>query len=98
MTAVSSLIYTLKSCGVFDDFLKELGCHKSVVRKKLKQAGIDDFEFVVEQDKLLVMKIESMRQQGLSYQRITDLFNLWRIDTRSGGGQWYAKTVRGIVK
>ncbi|MGB0454349.1 MAG: hypothetical protein ACPGJV_11625 [Bacteriovoracaceae bacterium] len=73
---------------------KELGCHKSVVRKKLKQAGVDDFEFVVEQDKLLLKKVESMRERGLSYQRIADLLNIWNIKTRSGDGKWHAKTVR----
>lgn len=75
---------------------KELGCHKSVVRKKLKQAGIDDFEFVVERDKLLVKKVESMRKQGMSYQKIADLFNLWRIGTRSGEGRWFPKSVREL--
>ncbi|RPJ65518.1 MAG: hypothetical protein EHM20_17770 [Alphaproteobacteria bacterium] len=44
----------------------------------------------------LKRKIKELRARGLSYQVIADLFNLWKIKTRSGEGQWYPKTIRDI--
>ena len=51
---------------------------------------------VVEVDKALVKKIQKLRNRGLSYQKIADLFNLWRVETRSGDGLWYGKTIREL--
>lgn len=66
------------------------------MRKKLKQAGIDNFDYVVEQNIVLCKKIQLMRQKGLTYQEISDLFNIWKVNTRSRNGKWYAKTVRDL--
>ena len=76
----------------------ELGCHKSVVRRKLSEAGIEIIQQKFDVDMALVKKVERLRENGMSYQKIADLFNLWRIDTRSGEGKWYAQTVRNYVK
>lgn len=38
-----------------------------------------------------------MRERGISYQAIADAFNLWKISTRIGDGQWFAKTIRELV-
>ncbi len=46
--------------------------------------------------KALKRKVETMRERGLSYQSIADSFNLWKVATRTGGGQWHPKTVREI--
>ena len=67
------------------------------MRKKLKQAGVDDFEYIVEQDKLLVKKIKSMRNKGMSFQKIADIFNHWKIPSRAKRSKWYAKTVRDLI-
>lgn len=77
---------------------RELGCHKSVVRRKLSEAGVEIIQRKVDVDKALVKKIERLRGQGLSYKKIADLFNLWSMKTKFGGSEWYAKTVRDIIK
>lgn len=75
---------------------KELGCSRFLVRKKLEEAGVTDFEYVVTPDKRIIEKIKRLREKGDSYQRIAEKFNLWRVKTRSGDGKWYAKTARDV--
>ena len=76
---------------------EELGCSKATVRKKLIEAGIEIKEQVGDDYKVLKKKIQAMRERGISYQAIADGFNLWKIFTRTGDGQWYAKTIRELV-
>lgn len=45
----------------------------------------------------LTNKVQDLRKQGLSNQKIADLFNLWSVGTSSGEGKWYAKTVRWLI-
>ncbi len=74
----------------------DLGCCKATVRKKLIQAGIAIKESSKNEQRSLKVKIEQMRQRGMSYQVIADTLNLWKISTRSSDGKWHAKTVRDI--
>lgn len=74
----------------------ELGCCKATVRKKLIEAGIYLVEQNCVEDKALRKKIQAIRERGLSYHSIADSFNLWKIATRTGDGQWHSKTVREI--
>lgn len=74
----------------------ELGCCKAKVRKKLIQAGIAPKEPSRNERRSLKVKIEEMRQRGMSYQVIAETFNLWKISTSSCEGKWHAKTVRDI--
>lgn len=53
-------------------------------------------EHSADEYKTLENKIKELRQRELSYQAIADLFNLWKIKTRSGEGQWHPKTIRDI--
>jgi hypothetical protein len=66
------------------------------VRKKLSEAGIEIKKKGHDEFKALKRKVETMRERGLSYQSIADSFNLWRVATRTDGGQWHPKTVREI--
>jgi len=75
---------------------RALGCNKSVVRKKLSEAGIEIIQQKADVDKALIRKVEMLRGQGMSYQKIADLFNLWRLKTISGKGGWHGKTVNGL--
>lgn len=76
---------------------EELECSKGTVRKKLLEAGVEIKEQVGDDYKALKKKIQAMRERGISYQAIADAFNLWKISTRTGDGQWYAKTIRELV-
>ena len=76
---------------------RELGCHKSVVRRKLSEAVIEIIQRKVDVDKVLVKKVQGLRAQGLSYQKIAGLFNLWRIRTKTGGGIRYGQNIKGIM-
>jgi hypothetical protein len=49
------------------------------VRKKLIEAGIEIMEQRTSEQKLLKQKIVEMRNRGLRYQAIADLFNLWKV-------------------
>lgn len=73
----------------------ELSCSKTTVRKKLVGAGIELIDQKKEHVQLRA-KINEMRDRGQSYQQIADAFNLWGVKTRTGEGQWHAKTVRDI--
>ena len=75
---------------------RELGCGKSVVRRKLSEAGIEIIDQKIEIDSALARKVKDLRESGLSYQKIAEMFNLWRVETRSGEGIWHAKTVRDL--
>lgn len=67
------------------------------MRKKLIEAGIEVMEHPADEFRVLKMKINELRKKGQSYQAIADLFNLWKISTRTGAGVWYSKTVREIA-
>jgi hypothetical protein len=67
------------------------------VRKKLLEAGIEINEQGRDNYQAIKMKIQAMRERGLSYQAIADAFNLWKISTRTGDGQWHAKTIRELI-
>ena len=75
---------------------RELGCNKSVVRKKLSEAGVEIIQQKSDVNKSLVRKIQRLREEGLSYQKIADLFNLWRVDSLVKGGRWYSESVRRV--
>lgn len=75
---------------------EELSCSKTTVRKKLTDAGVGIKEVPKNDHMLLGRKVKEMRARGLSYQAISDLLNLWRINTRTGNGKWHAKSVRDI--
>ena len=77
---------------------KELGCCKGTVRKKLLEAGVELVEQTYSEHLAMKKKIQSMRGRGLSYQMIADIFNLWKVVTRTGKGQWHSKTVREIER
>lgn len=66
------------------------------MRKKLLEAGIICFKQIGNVDFTLKKKINTMREKGMSYQKITDLLNLWRIETRSKDGRWHVKTIRDL--
>lgn len=61
------------------------------------EAGVEIIKRKPDNGKALVKKVIRFRQQGLSYQKIADLLNLWRIETKSGEGKWYPKTVQDLV-
>ncbi|MDO9182314.1 MAG: hypothetical protein Q7U04_07885, partial [Bacteriovorax sp.] len=75
----------------------EIGCSKNTVRKKLIEAGFEVMEHSTDEYKGLEKKIKELRLRSLSYQAIADLFNLWKIKTRSGEGQWHSKTIRDLA-
>lgn len=76
----------------------ELGCAKTTVRKKLLEAGVEVKEQVHDDSNALNKKIETMRERGMSYQTIANIFNLWKIATPTGNGQWHSKTVREVER
>lgn len=76
---------------------RELGCSKSVVRRKLSQAGIEIIQQKNDVDRALVKKIICLRERGLSYNNISELLNLWKVDTKSKNGKWFPQTVRDIA-
>lgn len=53
------------------------------MRKKLIEAGIEIKEQAGDEYKVLKKKIKTMKERGLSYQAIADVFDLWKIPTRS---------------
>jgi len=59
------------------------------VSRKLSQAGIEIIQRKSKVDRALIRKVYKLREQGFSYQKIADLFNLWGIETK-----WYSKTVK----
>ena len=67
------------------------------MRKKLIEAGVEVMEHPLDEYRALKKKINELRGKGLSYQAIADLFNLWRIETRSTDGIWHPKTIREII-
>lgn len=54
----------------------ELGCCKATVRKNLIEAGIVIKELSRNEQRSLKVKIEEMRQRGMSYQVIAGIVNL----------------------
>lgn len=65
------------------------------MRKKLLEAGIELIQ-TKNTYETLRRKVTELREKGKSYQEIADVFNLWRIPTRSGEGGWHGKTVREL--
>jgi hypothetical protein len=66
------------------------------VRKKLIEAGIEIIDQNHDEHTALRKKIQAMRERGLSYQGIADIFNLWKVSTRTGDGKWHSKTIREL--
>jgi hypothetical protein len=66
------------------------------VRKKLLEAGIELVDHRCDEYLAVRKKIKAMRERGLAYQAIADIFNLWGVKTRSGEGRWHSKTVREV--
>ena len=64
----------------------------------MREAGIEIILRKTDVDKALVKKIKKLREDGLSYQRIADLFNLWKLETNSGKNEWYAKAVCRVLE
>lgn len=67
------------------------------MRKKLERAEIEIVQQRVDGERALAKKVQRLRKKGMSYQKIADLFNLWRIETRTREGMWHAKTVRELA-
>lgn len=65
------------------------------MRKKLLEAGIELIQ-TKNTYETLRRKVTELREKGKSYQEIAEVFNLWRIPTRTLVGQWYAKTIRDL--
>lgn len=61
------------------------------------ETGIEIIDARQDEYKLLKSKIEGMRDRGLSYQAIADLFNIWQVSTRTGEGKWHPKTIRELA-
>jgi len=76
------------------DRMREL----SVLQTIAPEIFDDDFHWIVMKkiDSALARKVKDLRESGLSYQKIAEMFNLWRVETRSGEGIWHAKTVRDL--
>ena len=53
---------------------------RSLVRTKLNEAGVDDFNYKNVPNPWLVRKIIQLRERGLSYQKIADKFNILKIE------------------
>lgn len=68
------------------------------MRKKLTSTGVDLINRRDDKQTALKKKIRAMRERGLSYQTIAIFFNLWKIATRTGNGQWHSKTVREVER
>jgi len=66
------------------------------IRRRLEKIGIDDFGVKIKQDSKLIEIVKVLREQGMSYQKIAEQFNRNEINTRSGVGKWFGKTVRDI--
>ena len=62
----------------------------------LLEAGIKLEVQTHDEHRALKKKIQTMKERGLSYQSISDAFNLWKIPTRTGEGNWHGKTVREV--
>ena len=62
------------------------------------EAGIELVDQGRDVHETLKKKILAMRDRGLSYEAIANAFNLWKIATRTGEGQWHAKTIRELAK
>lgn len=41
--------------------------------------------------------VESFRRSGYSYQKIADLLNQHKVETKSKEGVWYSKVVRDVL-
>lgn len=70
------------------------------MRKKLKEVGIKDFQWVKPSQKyeeVLKKKVDALRERGMSYEKIADHFNLWGMKTKSKKGKWFPKTIREIT-
>ena len=50
----------------------------------------------VEEEQLGLSKIKQLRDESLSYRRVAEVLNREGVRAKSGG-QWYAKTVRGVL-
>lgn len=66
------------------------------MRKKLFEAGVENFTPKTGENLLLKKKINDLRQRGFTYQKIADVLNFWKVGTRSGEGKWFGKTVREL--
>ena len=60
------------------------------------EAGIELVDHRCDEYLAVRKKIKAMRERGLAYQAIADIFNLWGVKTRSGEGRWHSKTVREV--
>jgi DNA-binding transcriptional MerR regulator len=67
------------------------------VRKKLIEARIELTHRNYNEHTALKKKVRALREKGLNYQAIADIFNLWKIATRTGDGKWHAKTIRELI-
>ena len=73
------------------------------MKSKFRRVGAIPFGYTIEGDKLsptpdemiTVEKIVSLRNGGLSYQKISDYLNSNKIPAKQGG-KWYPKTVKGV--
>lgn len=44
-----------------------------------------------------IKKMQELRNQGLTYQKIAEILNVMGISTKRGKKRWYAKTVRSVI-
>ena len=51
------------------------------------EVGIELVDHRCDEYLALRKKIKAMRERGLAYQAIADIFNLWGVKTRSGQGR-----------
>lgn len=68
--------------------------HRSVVRIKLIEDGVNGFEYENPGYPKLSRKRDELRANGLSYHIIAEKLNALSIQTRTKSGRWYGKTVR----
>jgi hypothetical protein len=46
----------------------------------------------------VLRKVQGLRNQSLSYQKIADILNTMNIPTKSKKAKWYSKTVMTLIK
>lgn len=45
-----------------------------------------------------INRMKELRESGMSYQKIADIFNIMMIPTKTKKGKWCARTICGVLK
>lgn len=54
-------------------------------------------EIINKREQDAIAKMRDLRSQGFSYWKIADIFNTLRVPTKTGRGQWHARSIQQIL-